>query len=115
MHNKWGFKKLRIESNAAGSIIAEEIKRLVRKNGDSLAIEAKAATSHDLKKAERHAAVIETRFQNQSIWLRRGGLFQVLEEEVLLERPPHDDLADALCAAIEISIPPGKRSSENNK
>lgn len=113
MHNKWHFKKLRVESNSAGSIIAEEIKRLIRQNGNSLSIEAKAATSHDLKKKERHAAILETRFQNHSIWLRRGGLFQVLEEEVLLERPPHDDLADAVCAAIEISTPPGRKNNVN--
>lgn len=115
LHNKWGFKKLRVESNSAGKLIAEEIKSLIRRNGDSLAIDAKATTSHDLKKAERHAIILETRFQNQTMHLKRGGIFQILEEEVLLERPPHDDLADALCGAIEISFAPGRFGSKNTK
>lgn len=115
LHSKWGFKKLRVESNSAGKLIAEEIKSLIRRNGDSLAIDAKATTSHDLKKAERHAVLLETRFQNQSMYLKRGGIFQILEEEVLLERPPHDDLADALCGAIEISYAPGHKNNRTNK
>jgi len=115
LHRKWGFKKLRVESNSAGKIIAEEIKRLVRQNGDSLIVDPKASTSHDLKKQERHAALLEARFQNQSMWLRKGGLFQILEEEVMLERPPHDDLADAVCGALEISYSPGRKNSFDNK
>lgn len=115
LHNKWGFRKVRVESNSAGKLIAEEIRALVRRNGDSISIDAKATTSHDLKKAERHAVLLETRFQNQTMYLKRGGLFQILEEEVLLERPPHDDLADALCGAIEIAYPPGRQSGKNNK
>jgi hypothetical protein len=115
MHLKYNFKKIRVESNGAGQIIADEIKNLIRRNGRSLTVESKAATSHDGKKKERHAAILETRFQNNSIFLRKGGLTSVFEEEVMLERPPHDDLADATAAAIEISRPPGNMMNRQKK
>ena len=36
----------------------------------------------------------------------RGGNWQVLEDELVSSRPPHDDVKDALASAIEIAIKP---------
>lgn len=108
LHHKWGFRKIRVETNSGGKFIAEELQRLIRQNGDSLAVEGKAKTSHDQAKAERHAVILETRYESQTIWHYKGGYIDAYEEQLILERPPHDDLLDAVTGAIEISKPPGK-------
>lgn len=105
----WGFKKIRIETNAGGKLVKQEIERLIRINGQVLSIDAKATTRHEGNKFERHASIVEPRYKQGSIFHFKGGLTPELEEEIILERPRHDDLEDALCAAIEISKPPGTR------
>lgn len=111
LHRKWGFRKLRIETNSGGKIVERELKSYIRKNGDALIIEGKHATQHEGKKSERHAAIVEHRYLSGDIYHCRGGAISALEEEIMLERPPNDDLEDALCGAIEISIPPPKSAS----
>ena len=103
----WGFRKIRVETNAGGKLVKQELERLLRLNGQTLIIDAKATTTKDGAKAERHAAVVEPRYRSGSILHFKGGLTPELEEEVFLERPRHDDLEDALCAALEIAIVPG--------
>ena len=46
-----------------------------------------------------------------SIWHFKGGYTDVLEEELVLARPAHDDIKDALACAVEIAIKP-KRSRD---
>ena len=36
----------------------------------------------------------------------RGGICTDLEEELKLTNPPHDDLKDAVTAAVDIATPP---------
>ena len=50
--------------------------------------------------------MLEPRYENLTIWHKKGGLTAALEEEVLLARPKHDDLKDTLAAVIEIARPP---------
>lgn len=109
LSRKWHFKKVRIETNAGGKFVQQELERMIRKNGDSLAVDGKPALRTLGSKRERHAATLEWRYDAKSIWHYKGGLTPELEEQIVLERPRHDDLVDALCAAIEISKPPGKR------
>jgi len=45
------------------------------------------------------------------VWHPKGGLITALEEEIMLERPKHDDLKDALCTAVEISVVPAARTN----
>ena len=109
LQDQWGFRKIRIETNAGGKFVAQEVERMIRQNGGNLVVEGRATTKHDGKKQERHAAIAEARYHNKTIWHYKGGYTSVLEEQVIQERPPHDDILDALCAAIEISKPPAKR------
>lgn len=111
LQNQWGFRRIRIESNAGGKFVAQELENIARRNGNSLIIDAKATTSHDGKKWERHAAILEPKYHQQAVFHYKGGYITLLEEQIMLERPPHDDLEDALCAAIEISKAPGKRAN----
>jgi len=114
LQEKWQFKKMKIESNAAGKLIAEEIKDRIRKNNNFLAIETKAKTKHDEGKIERAEATLIPLYINESVFHTKGGFIQEYEEQVILERPPHDDLRDAVCTAVEIVKTPKKREEREH-
>lgn len=111
----WGFKKIVVETNNAGKIVKNQIEHLVRQNGDWLEVEGKPHTSHSGKKEERIAQAVEPKYRTGSIFHFKGGYIKLLEEELILNRPAHDDLKDALAMAIEHSKPPRKSVGLVNK
>lgn len=111
LQSQWMFRKLSVESNAGGQFVANELKRLARENGASFIIKAKAATAQSGKKEERHRATLIPRVKNGGVFFTRGGLTNVAIEEIVLARPPHDDLKDVLTQAIEISSPPSQANT----
>lgn len=119
LHHKWGFKKIRVETNAGGQFVAQELERYIRMNGDVLAVEGKPTTKRHGDKLERKGTTLEWRYAERKIWHFKGGLNTEFEDQVILSRPAHDDLADAFVAAIDIAKAPGKRTTstivmENN-
>ncbi len=108
LHQKWGLKKLRVEVTTAQVIICNYIKDQIRQQGLNLSIEEHRPTRSQGTKEERLIATLDPLYQNGSIWHHNGGLIHLLEEELLLDNPPHDDIKDALASAIEISRPPSK-------
>lgn len=110
LHRKWHFRIAQVETNAGGKFVEQELKNRIRINGDNLSINGKFSHRNEGTKKERAAAILEPRYANQSVYHFKGGLVGVYEEEVILERPPHDDLVDAVCAAIQLSKPPAKQS-----
>lgn len=118
LYNEWGFRKLHIETNAGGYLVAQEVRRLLRQNGAALVVEGKAATGNEGKKEEKHAAVLIPRIKNGSVFFHKGGLTPVAIEEIVLERPAHDDLKDVLTCAIHNSVAPARpryEASDNKK
>jgi predicted phage terminase large subunit-like protein len=113
LHNKWGFRKLRIETNAGGHFVKQELERMVRENGNSLTIDGKSQTK-DGSKAERKAATLHWRYGDQKVWHFKGGIINEFEDQVVQGNPKHDDLVDAFIAAIVICKAPGKRTSTEN-
>lgn len=111
LHFKWGFRKIRIETNAGGMFVKQELERMIRENGNSLSVDGKATVNNAGRKGERHAATLEWRYDGKKIWHYRGGLTSEYEEQVILDKPKHDDLVDAVVAAIEISKAPGRRTT----
>jgi len=108
--NKWHFRKIKIETNAGGKLVANEIERMSREAGGILSVIHKSNTGVGAKsKALRQYAVVNPKYELKSIFHRRDGLTSILEEELILERPPHDDLADALAMALEDAKPPMKQ------
>jgi hypothetical protein len=71
-------------------------------------------TRHQGSKEERLAAILEPRYDNDTVWHYKGGNCQVLEDELILSHPPHDDVMDALASAIEISVPPVGMQGRNS-
>lgn len=107
LHIKWQFKKLGAETTAAQKAIVKELKEgYIKPYGMSLTIEELSHSSRQGSKEERMGAILEPRYDNMSIWHYRGGYCQTLEDELVAQYPPHDDVMDALAAAISISVPP---------
>lgn len=113
LHSKWEFRKLRAEVTVAQAVIVGDLKDHIRQEGLSLSIDEFRPNRHQGSKEERVAAVLEPRYDNQTIWHFKGGYIDVLEEELILARPPHDDIKDALASVIEIAIKP-KASREKD-
>jgi len=109
LQQQWGFRKMVVETNAGGALVAQEIESLVRRNGGNLVVDRRASTSHQGTKAERWAAVLEPRYESKTIWHAKGGYTPTLEEELVSSKPAHDDLKDALCAAVSTAKPPASK------
>lgn len=111
LHSKWNFNKLRAEVTVAQTVIVNDIKVYVKKEGLRLSVEEFRPTRHEGRKEERIAAALERRYDDLEVWHFEGGWTSVLEEELVLARPPHDDIKDALASAVEIAIPPARSAS----
>jgi hypothetical protein len=106
-HAKWGFRKLRAEITSAQEIIVKDIKNnYIRPNGLALSVEEHRPTRYMGSKDERINAILEPRYANRQIWHYKGGNCELLEQELILKKPPHDDIKDGLAAAVDCAIPP---------
>lgn len=117
MHYKWGFKKMRAEVTVAQQAIVRDIKENhIKKHGLSLKVDEYRPSRSEGSKEERVAATLEPRYDNMGIYHYRGGNCSLLEEEMIMAHPPHDDIKDCLTAAVDISAPPSaSRSRMQNK
>lgn len=108
LHSKWAFKKLRAEISVAQKVIVNDIIGYVRKEGLRLSVDEFRPSKAEGTKEERIAAALEHRYDNYQMWHREGGWTEILEEELILARPAHDDVKDALASAVEIALKPKK-------
>jgi phage terminase large subunit-like protein len=107
LYSTWGFRKLGAEVTAFQKAIVNDLRdSYFRPNGLYISIEELKHTKQQGSKEERIAALLEPRYDNMAMWHYRGGHCQTLEEELILQHPPHDDCKDALAAAVSIAIPP---------
>lgn len=104
LHTKWDFRKIRAEVTAAQSVIVKDLKdNYIRVHGLALSIDEARPTRN---KEERIEAILQPRYTNLQMWHYPGGNCELLEEELVMQRPPHDDIKDALASAVEVSTPP---------
>lgn len=106
MHSKWQFNKLRAEVNVGQIVIVNDLKDQLKAQGLSLPIDEYRATRKEGTKEERIASILEHRYDNGQIWHYNEGYTPMLEEELVLARPAHDDLKDALASAVSIAVKP---------
>jgi hypothetical protein len=107
LHQKWDFRKLRAEATAAQETIVNDLKQTyIRQHGLALTIEAHKPNRQEGAKEERIAATLNHKYQNHQMWHYMGGNCQTLEEELVLTRPPHDDVKDALAQATLAVVAP---------
>ena len=107
LHIKWDFRKLRAEMTAGQAAVVRELKEMyIKPVGLALSIDEHYPTRHEGSKEERIRALLQHRYDNMGMWHYRGGNCQALEEELKQVKPAHDDIKDALAAAVDIAIPP---------
>ena len=113
---KWGFRKIRCEVSVAQKVLVKELKdSYIVPNGLMLSIDEHNPTRHSGSKEERIAATLEPKYDNMQIWHQKNGMCTLLEEELMLARPPHDDIKDALTAAIDIAVAPTRNTNKLRK
>jgi len=107
LYQKWDFRKLRAEVSVAQQVIVQDLKdNYIRTYGLALSIDEFRPSAHGGSKEERVEAILQPRYANHQIWHYQGGNCQVLEEELVLTNPPHDDVKDALASVIDMAVPP---------
>ena len=117
MHVKWDFKRIGCEVTSGQKMIVQELKDMyIRPSGLLLSVTDIPHTKNEGTKEERISAILEPRYDNGNMWHYRGGNCEILEEELIMQHPPHDDCMDALASAIQISVPPtGHASRDRNR
>lgn len=107
LHQKWGFRKLRAEVSVAQRVIVRDIKdNYIRPYGLALSIDEFNPHSKQGSKEERMQAILNPRYENMQIWHYKGGNCQILEEELVLQNPAHDDVKDTLAITIDVCTAP---------
>lgn len=103
-HEKWRFRRLRAEATSGQMVIVKDLKEnYIRPYGLALSIEEFRPQG---KKEERILATLQPRYANGQVWHYQSGLTNILEEELVLQNPPHDDVKDALAAAVDSAVAP---------
>jgi hypothetical protein len=107
LHQKWEFRKVRAEVSVAQQVIVTDLKQnYIRPNGLNLTIEDFRPTRNQGTKEERMQAILQPRYNNRQIWHYQGGLCQILEEELVQSKPPHDDIKDCLSSCVDFALAP---------
>lgn len=107
LHQKWDFRKIRCEVTAAQSVIVQDLKEnYIRPYGLALSVEEHKPTRHEGTKEERMEATLQPKYSNRQVWHYHGGNCELLEEELVLQNPPHDDMKDALTSVLGIAVAP---------
>lgn len=108
-YSKWGFRTIRCEVTVAQQVIVTDLKNnYIVPNNIPLSVDEFRPSKSEGTKEERMSATLEPKYDNKQIWHYLSGDITSLEEELLAERPQHDDLKDALTAAIDVAEPPIK-------
>lgn len=106
-YSKWGYKKIRAEVTAAQEVIVRDLKEnYIATRGMAIVVDEFRPTRHIGSKEERVSATLEPKYDNLQVFHRKGGEWSALEDELIMARPPHDDIKDALTAAVDIMVAP---------
>ena len=116
LHQKWDFRVLRAEVTTAQKALVEGLKNdYIRRHGLALSIDEFRPTRNEGTKEERIMAILQPRYANRQMWHYQGGLCQTLEEELVLTKPPHDDVKDALASAVDVAKAPSSMMATLNR
>ena len=114
LYRKWKFRRVYVELENAGKLLSESLKDMVRQDGYNIRIEGKPAP-RGISKHERHASITIPKYEQGSVYHRQGGWTPELEEQIMKERPAHDDLLDVMTMALDkLKIPADKKQRWGN-
>jgi len=97
---KWEFSRLRAEVTAAQAVIVQSLKDKCTEEGIHCKIDDHRPSRHDGAKKERIDAALTPKYEGGKMYHFKGGMCTLLEEEVLLDNPDHDDIKDTLSAGL---------------
>ena len=107
---KWGYRKLRAETVAGQKTIVKELKNnYIRNAGLSLSVDEYNPPRSLGSKEERINSILRPKYEDMAVFHYRDGNCQLLEDELSVANPAHDDIKDALAAVIDIGVPPISR------
>jgi hypothetical protein len=114
LYRKWRFRKIRCEVSGMQKIIVSQFKDYMRSQNIVFSID-EYTPPRGVKKEERIAAVLEPRYQHGLIFHYKGGYCSLLEEELIMNHPEHDDIKDALASCVGIAKAPvvSRRTKDN--
>lgn len=115
LHQYWDFREATVETNAGGKVVANFIQDECRRAGHTLVIKHQPKNQVQGSKEERNAQLFEPLYRNKSVYHKKGGYTRLLEEELRLTRPPHDDLKDAVWIAVSNSKRAAKPKFATNR
>jgi hypothetical protein len=93
---KWHFRWMRAEATAAQEVIINALRDYITAEGYNLRIKSFKPNWTMGNKEERVSQTLEPHYESGTILHYRGGTCQLLEEELVNDRPPHDDIKDCL-------------------
>lgn len=115
LHQKWDFRKLRAEVSVGQMVIVKELKdNYIQRHGLALSIDEHKPTRHIGAKEERIEAALVPKYTNGQMYHYFGGNCQILEEELTLQNPAHDDVKDCLASVIEILVAPSGQNTTHS-
>jgi phage terminase large subunit-like protein len=107
MYSAWGFRKITAEVSVAQKVIVDDLRmNYIRPHGLALTVNDSRPTAREGTKLERIQANLQNKYENLQMWHYQGGNCQVLEEELVQQKPPHDDVKDALSTCVENMVTP---------
>lgn len=115
LHSKWEFVKLRAEVTVAQTVIVRDLKDRLKSEGLVLGIDEYRPSRKEGTKEERIASILEHRYDSGLMWHFKGGFNELLENELILARPAHDDIKDSLASAVSIAIKPKRRGASDSR
>jgi len=111
LQQKWKFRKIRAEVTAAQEVIVKDLKEsYIRPQGLALSVEEYRPTRNEGVKEERIEAILQPRYANMQMWHYKGGHCQTLEDELVMAKPPHDDVKDCLASCVDFCVAPSSQS-----
>lgn len=114
-HLKWGFNKLSAEVTAAQEVIVERMRDDIKMEGLRLSIDHYRPTRTMGTKEERIANTLIPYYENYAMWHPESGMTEILESELKMLNPPHDDVKDALHSAVRIMRVPAKQEARRQR
>jgi phage terminase large subunit-like protein len=100
LYDLWKFRKLYVEAESGGKFIIPEMQDRVRENTLGLVIIGQTVP-RNMSKEERSAAILEPRYDNNTILHYKGGIIAELENQIVTLRPKFDDIRDGLVIAVK--------------
>ena len=115
LHAKWDFQKLVAEVTAGQKTIVRELKEsYIKPAGLMLSIEEQRPDRRTGTKEQRIRSILEPKYDEHKVWHFEGGLCSALENELVEAHPEHDDIKDALSAAVSVSVAPKEQRTRSN-